>query len=61
VVDEGNTADMIAKYTGAIQLDETSMSEVLFLTKFLGNYNIQKIEENLFFTNGTRTKVMKRI
>lgn len=61
VVDEGNTKDMIAKYTGAIQLDETSMSEVLFLTKFLGNYNIQKIDENLFFTNGTRTKVMKRI
>lgn len=61
VVDEGTTEEMMAKYSGAIKLDETSMSEVLFFTKFLGNYNIQKIEDNMFFTNGTRTKVMKRI
>lgn len=61
LVDEGTTEEMTKKYTGACKLDETSMSEVLFFTKFLGNYNIQKIEDNLFFTNGTRTKVMKRI
>lgn len=61
VVEEGPTEELLTKYAGAVSLDETSMSEVLFLTKFLGNYNIQKIGENLFFTNGTRTKVMKRI
>ena len=61
LVDEGTTESITKKYSGAISLDETSMSEVLFLTKFFGNYNIQKIEENLFFTNGTRTKVFKRI
>lgn len=61
VVEEGPTEELLTKYAGAVSLDETSMSEVLFFTKFLGNYNIQKIGENLFFTNGTRTKVMKRI
>jgi len=61
VVEEGPTEELLTKYAGAVNLDETSMSEILFLTKFLGNYNIQKIGENLFFTNGTRTKVMKRI
>src|SRR6056300_1979886 len=61
VIDEGTTEEITKKYTGACKLDETSMSEVLFLTKFMGNYNIQKIEDNLFFTNGNRTKVMKRV
>lgn len=61
VVEEGTTEELLTKYAGAVSLDETSMSEVLFFTKFMGNYNIQKIGENLFFTNGNRTKVMKRI
>lgn len=61
IVDEGTTEEMVLKYKGAIQLGEDAMSEVMFLTKFFGNYNIYKIEENLFFTNGVRTKVMKRI
>src|SRR6056300_365052 len=61
IVEEGSTEELLTKYAGAVSLDETSMSEVLFLTKFMGNYNIQKIEDNLFFTNGNRTKVMKRI
>jgi len=37
------------------------MSEVFFLTKFFGNYNIYKIDENFFFTNGVKTKVLKRL
>jgi len=61
VVEEGSTEEILSKYAGAVSLDEASMSEVLFLTKFMGNYNIQKIGENLFFTNGVRTKVLKRI
>ena len=61
VVEEGPTEELLTKYAGAVNLDETSMSEILFLTKFLGNYNIQKIGENLFFTNGNRTKILKRI
>jgi len=61
IVDEGSTKDIVAKYQGAIKLDETSMSEVMFLTKFFGNYNIYKIDENLFFTNGVHTKVLHRI
>jgi len=61
VVDEGTTQEMVLKYPGAIKLGENSMSENLFLTKYFGNYNIYKIDEYLFFTNGTRTKVMQRM
>ena len=61
VIEEGSTEELLTKYAGAVSLDETSMSEVLFFTKFMGNYNIQKLGENLFFTNGNRTKILKRI
>lgn len=61
VVEEGSTEELLTKYAGAVSLDETSISEVMFLTKFMGNYNIQKLGENLFFTNGNRTKILKRI
>ena len=60
VIDEGTTEEITGKYVGASKLDEVSMSEVLWLTKFFGNYNIYKVEENLFFTNGVRTKVLQR-
>ena len=61
VVEDGSTEELLTKYAGAVSLDETSISEVMFLTKFMGNYNIQKLGENLFFTNGNRTKILKRI
>ncbi len=60
IIDEGTTEEITGKYVGASKLDEVSMSEVLWLTKFFGNYNIYKVEENLFFTNGVRTKVLQR-
>lgn len=61
VVDEDTTENIVNKYTGATKLDEQSVSEALWYTKFFGNYNIYKIDENFFFTNGIRTKVLKRI
>jgi len=60
-IDEGSVLDMTTKYKGAIKLEDTSMSEVFFLTKFFGNYNIYKIDENFFFTNGSKLKVLKRL
>jgi len=60
IVDEGTTEEITGRFVGATKLDEESMSEVLWLTKYFGNYNIYKIDENLFFTNGVRTKVLKR-
>jgi SepF-like predicted cell division protein (DUF552 family) len=60
IVAEGTTQEIVNQFVGATKLDEQTVSEVLWLTKFFGNYNIYKIEENLFFTNGVRTKVLKR-
>lgn len=61
IVDEGTPEDITNKYKGAIQLEDSSMSEVMWMTKFFGNYNIYKMNEQFFFTNGSRTKVMKRV
>ena len=60
-IDEGSVLDITTKYKGAIKLESASMSEVFFLTKFFGNYNIYKIDENFFFTNGSKLKVLKRL
>ena len=40
---------------GTITVDEESTSEVFWLTKVLGDYNINKIGENFLFTNGDKT------
>jgi hypothetical protein len=61
IVDEGTTEEIVNNYKGAIQLEDSSMSEVMWMTKFFGNYNIYKMNEQFFFTNGVRTKVMKRV
>ena len=61
LVDEGTTQEIVNNYKGAIQLEGSHISEVMWMTKFFGNYNIYKMNEQFFFTNGVRTKVMKRV
>jgi len=43
---------------GAISLDESSQSQVVFLTKFLGNYGIDKIGNNHFLINNGEKSVI---
>jgi len=38
-----------------------SYPEILFLTKYLGDYNISKYGDNLVFENGNKAVVLKRI
>lgn len=44
-----------------LQLDSNSMSEIFWLTKVLGNYNIQKIDNYFVFENQGRKIILQRI
>ena len=48
------------KLQGKISLDETSQSQVVFLTKFLGNYDIEKIADKFLIRNGNSAVIIEK-
>jgi hypothetical protein len=42
-------------------VDEKSMAEIFWLTKVMGNYDIQKVGENFLFHSGDKQMILKRI
>jgi len=56
----GNYSDVVSSLPGHIQLDESSNSEVLFLEKYLGNYEIYKIDGKFLIKNGDRAIVVSK-
>lgn len=45
---------------GGIQLDESSRNQVLYLNKFLGNYDINKIEGHFLVRNGEKAVILSK-
>jgi hypothetical protein len=45
---------------GALSLDESSQSQILFLNKYLGNYDINKVGDQFLIKNGNRAIVIER-
>ena len=45
---------------GALQLDESSRGQVLYLNKYLGNYDINKIEGHFLIRNGDRAVILAK-
>jgi hypothetical protein len=45
---------------GAIQLDESSRSQVVYLNKYLGNYDINKIEGHFLIRNGDKAIILQK-
>jgi hypothetical protein len=45
---------------GALQLDESSRSQVTYLNKYLGNYDINKIENHFLIRNGDRAVILAK-
>jgi hypothetical protein len=45
---------------GKLSLDESSQSQVLFLTKYLGKYDIDKIQNKFLIRNGNRAIVIEK-
>lgn len=50
----GNYNALKNKFDGPLSLDESSQSQVLFLTKYLGNYDIDKVGNVFLIRNGNR-------
>jgi hypothetical protein len=56
----GNYDDVKNTVPGKISLDESSQSQVLFLTKYLGRYEIDKIGNKFLIRNGDRAIVLEK-
>jgi len=59
-VDFGDTVQIYNNIEGKFDLME-SYPEILFLTKYIGDYNISKYGDKLVFENGSKALVVKRI
>lgn len=60
VVDCGLKNEVYAKSKGPIMLESKDMAEVMFLTKYIGNYNITKVGNVFIFENGTHAVVLEK-
>ncbi|NBP02377.1 MAG: hypothetical protein EBU90_20120 [Proteobacteria bacterium] len=56
----GKYEDVSKTLPGAISLDESSQSQVIFLSKYLGNYSIDKIGGKFLIRNGDRAVVLEK-
>jgi hypothetical protein len=45
---------------GALSLDENSQSQVYFLQKYLGDYDINKIGDKFLIRNGNRAMIVQK-
>ena len=53
--------DAVVETTERLSVDTESMSEIFWLTKVLGNYNIEKSGENFIFSNEDQNMILQRI
>jgi hypothetical protein len=61
IVKEDNAQTMLEGITDPLLMDEQATSEIFWLTKVLGDYDISKFGENFLFTNGSASMLLKRI
>jgi hypothetical protein len=61
IVKEDSTEAILEGIKDTITMDDTSMSEIFWMTKILGDYNINKVGENFVFNNGSQAMLLKRI
>jgi hypothetical protein len=60
IVNFGNKYDMHQSLTGAIRLEGKDISESLFLTKYIGDYNITKIGNQYIFENKDYALILEK-
>lgn len=60
LVEIGRYEDIAKSYPGALSLDENSQSQVYFLQKYLGDYDIHKIGDKFLIRNGNRAVVAEK-
>jgi hypothetical protein len=60
IINSGPKQDMYQQVDGPILLEGKDMAEVMFLTKFIGNYNITKIKDTLIFENSNWAVLLEK-
>ena len=60
IIDSGSKRDIYDSIKGPIVLEGKDMAEVMFLTKVIGNYNINKIKDTFIFENSDWAVALKR-
>ncbi len=61
IVKEDSVNSILEGVEDAITMDESSMSEIFWLTKIMGDYNINKVGENFMFDNNGQAMLLQRI
>jgi hypothetical protein len=60
IITSGNKQEVYESVRGPIVLESKDMAEVMFLTKVIGNYNINKISNTFIFENGNWAVALER-
>ena len=60
IVKDGSSDSILENIEQGFSVDEAATSEVFWLTKVLGDYQINKIGDNFVFNNGNRSMLLKR-
>lgn len=60
IVNSGPVSQVYESVAGPVMLEGNSMAEIMFLTKYIGNYNITKIGETFIFENSGWAVALKR-
>jgi hypothetical protein len=60
VVTSGAKTDVYNSIRGPIVMENSAMAEIMFLTKVIGNYNINKIGDTFIFENSGWAVALKR-
>lgn len=61
IVAEGDSDLLENSEATTFAADENSMAEIFWLTKVMGDYDIQKVGENFLFHNGNKQMILKRV
>lgn len=61
IKDFGPKKDVYESIPGKLDIEPNAMSEIIYLTKVLGNYNITKIDNKFIFENEGYAAVMEKL
>ena len=61
IADFGTKSEVYNNIVGPIMLEGSSMSEIMYFTKYIGNYNITKVGGQFVFENGKYAVALEKV
>lgn len=61
MIKEDSTESILEGIADAVVMDEAAISEIFWLTKVLGNYNINKVGDSFMFDNQGQAMLLQRV